>query len=108
MKKNEYLPQSFYSYFNPEKYDQYVFQVGKGIINKLSFVSTEKSDLPDNEKASSDTPVSTDSKTANMSTDNDGNNTSLIVFGLILLVAVIGFILLRRKKKNKGNDDFDF
>ncbi|OHX44718.1 MULTISPECIES: ABC transporter substrate-binding protein [Cytobacillus] len=94
--------------FNPEKYDQYVFQVGKGIINKLSFVSTEKSDLPDNEKASSDTPVSTDSKTANMSTDNDGNNTSLIVFGLILLVAVIGFILLRRKKKNKGNDDFDF
>lgn len=94
--------------FNPEKYDQYVFQVGKGIINKLSFVSTEKSDLPDNEEASSDKPVSTDSKTANMSTDNDGNNTSLIVFGLILLVAVIGFILLRRKKKDKGNDDFDF
>ncbi|WP_394584434.1 ABC transporter substrate-binding protein [Cytobacillus firmus] len=95
--------------FNPEKYDQYVFQVGKGIINKLSFVSTEKSDLPDNEKASSDTAaVSTDSKTANTSSNNDGNTSSLIVFGLILLVAVIGFILLRRKKKDKGNDDFDF
>lgn len=94
--------------FNPEKYDQYVFQVGKGIINKLSFVSTEKSDLPDNDKVSSDTAVSTDSKTANTSSDNDGNISSLIVFGLILLVAVIGFILLRRKKKDKGNDDFDF
>ncbi|KON88524.1 peptide ABC transporter substrate-binding protein [Sporosarcina globispora] len=94
--------------FNPAKYDQYVFQVGKGIINKLSFVSSEKSDLAGNDQTSSETEVSADSKTANASSDNGGNNTSLYVFGLILLGAVIGFVFLRRKKKDKGNDDFDF
>jgi peptide/nickel transport system substrate-binding protein len=94
--------------FNPAKYDQYVFQVGKGIINKLSFVSSEKSNLPGNEKVSNDTAASTDSETANTSTENEGNNTSLYVFGLVLLVAVVGFVLLRRKKKDRGKDDFDF
>ncbi|MEK3822167.1 ABC transporter substrate-binding protein [Cytobacillus sp. FSL W8-0315] len=94
--------------FNPAKYDQYVFQVGKGIINKLSFVSSEKSELSDSGKANSDTAASTDSKTASASTEKEGNNTSLIVFGVILLVAVVGFVLLRRKKKDKGKDDFDF
>lgn len=94
--------------FNPAKYDQYVFQVGKGIINKLSFVSREKSELSDSEKANSDTAASTDSKTASASTEKEGNNTSLIVFGVILLVAVVGFVLLRRKKKDKGKDDFEF
>ncbi|EFV74662.1 hypothetical protein HMPREF1013_05119 [Bacillus sp. 2_A_57_CT2] len=94
--------------FNPAKYDQYVFQVGKGIINKLSFVSSEKSELSDSGKVNSYTAASTDSKTASASTEKEGNNTSLIVFGVILLVAVVGFVLLRRKKKDKGKDDFDF
>ncbi|MCU1808207.1 ABC transporter substrate-binding protein [Cytobacillus firmus] len=94
--------------FNPAKYDQYVFQVGKGIINKLSFVSSEKTELPDSEKTNSDTAASTDSKTASATTEQEGNNTSLIVFGVILLVAVVGFVLLRRKKKDKGKDDFEF
>ncbi|CAM3765282.1 ABC transporter substrate-binding protein [Aeromicrobium ponti] len=94
--------------FNPAKYDQYVFQVGKGIINKLSFVSSEKSNLPGNEKVSNDSAASTDSKTANTSTENEGNNTSLYVFGFVVLVAVVGFVLLRRKKKDKGKDDFGF
>ncbi|WP_191567568.1 ABC transporter substrate-binding protein [Metabacillus idriensis] len=94
--------------FDPSKYDQYVFQVGKGIINKLSFVSGEKSALSETDNQEKENVKSTENDTKNTSTSGNGNNTSLYVFGVILLIGVIAFFLLRKKKKDKNNDDFDF
>lgn len=94
--------------FNPAKYDQYVFQVGKGIINKLSFVSGEKTDLTTKNQNGNDAK-SADNKISNNEDSESGNNTTLYVFGAILLMGIIAFFFLRKKKKSgKNNDDFDF
>lgn len=98
--------------FNPEKYDQFVFQVGKGIINKLSFVSGKKSALPEVDKQ--DEKTETDS--ANTKTEKElgtsiaeSNNTVLYVFLLVVVIGVILFYLINtKKKKNEKDDDFDF
>ncbi|QOR64588.1 ABC transporter substrate-binding protein [Cytobacillus suaedae] len=95
--------------FNPEKYDQFVFQVGKGIINKLSFVSGEKSELPEQDKQEEETE--TESKTEKESEDLtvDSNNTVLYVFGVVVVLGVIVFFLRNKKKrKTEKDDEFDF
>ncbi|WP_282155976.1 ABC transporter substrate-binding protein [Cytobacillus gottheilii] len=95
--------------FNPAKYDQYVFQVGKGIINKLSFVSGEKTALPETENQNGENAKSADNEINNNADSENGNNTTLYVFGAILLIGIIAFFLLRKKKKSdKNKDDFDF
>lgn len=105
--------------FNPSVYDGYVFQTGKGIINKLSFVSGEKTELPKQEEKSNDESTSedekTDSDTENVNdreTSNtglgSGNATLFILLGLVVVVAV-GFIFIRKgSKKSSDEDDFDF
>ncbi|MCC3646576.1 LPXTG cell wall anchor domain-containing protein [Cytobacillus oceanisediminis] len=94
--------------FNPVKYDQYVFQVGKGIINKLSFISGEKTDLTTKNQNGNDAK-SADNKISNNEDSESANNTTLYVFGAILLIGIIAFFFLRKKKKSdKNNDDFDF
>lgn len=88
--------------YNPSVYDGYVFQVGKGIINKLSFVSGEKTEIqtPDqNDVATGDT-------TSQGQSDGGSNNTLFILGGIILLV-IIAFFFLKRKGSNKPKDDFD-
>ncbi|WP_342431146.1 ABC transporter substrate-binding protein [Neobacillus sp. FSL H8-0543] len=91
--------------YNPSVYDGYVFQVGKGIINKLSFVSGDKPEPPANEQPKTDAKSAEDSQSG--SKDAAKNNTGLYIFGGIILIVVGAFILLR-KRKNTDKDDFDF
>jgi peptide/nickel transport system substrate-binding protein len=91
--------------YNPSVYDGYVFQVGKGIINKLSFVSGDKPKPPANEQPKTDAKSADDKPSA--SNDAEKNNKGLYIFIGIILIAVIAFFLLRKRKK-ADNDDFDF
>lgn len=101
--------------FNPEVYDGYVFQTGKGIINKLSFVAGEKSELPSEEEDKDDgsgTPGQdqnndTDSDTETPASNSDSGNPTLSILGGIILVVVAGLMLMKRKS-NKNSDDDDF
>jgi peptide/nickel transport system substrate-binding protein len=91
--------------YNPNKYDGFVFQVGKGIINKQSFVSGEKSEEPPaNDKSDDHNKAAGDQKSENETPEK--NNTGLYIFGGILLVLVLSFFLFRRKNRN-SKDDFD-
>jgi peptide/nickel transport system substrate-binding protein len=91
--------------FNPSKYDGFVFQVGKGIINKLSFVGGEKpADSAANDQSVKSNKSAEENQTSNESTNK--NNTGLYIFGGVLLLAVLAFFLLKKKKKSE-KDDFD-
>ncbi|MET3698472.1 peptide/nickel transport system substrate-binding protein [Bacillus oleivorans] len=100
--------------YNPEVYDGYVFQTGKGIINKLSFVPGEKVEAPateqnnsTNDESSAGTTGDAESETESASSGS-ANTTIFLVGGLIAAVAV-GFIFIKRKsKKNNDSDDFGF
>lgn len=98
--------------FNPDKYDQFVFQVGKGIINKMSFVSGEKSALPENEKQEEKTETesaNTETKKESENSSVESNNTILYIFCAVIVLGVIAFFLRnKKKKKNEKHDDFDF
>jgi peptide/nickel transport system substrate-binding protein len=93
--------------YNPGKYDGFVFQVGKGIINKLSFVTGDKKEEPvitdttDEEETASD-------KTSEKTESSSGNSNVLYWFGGIALIVILGFFLLKKKKKDTPPDDFDF
>jgi peptide/nickel transport system substrate-binding protein len=93
--------------YNPGKYDGFVFQVGKGIINKLSFVSGDKNEEPvvtdttDKEEAASN-------KTSEKTESSSENNNFLYWFGGVALIVIVGFFLLKKKKKDTQPDDFDF
>jgi peptide/nickel transport system substrate-binding protein len=91
--------------YNPSVYDGYVFQVGKGIINKLSFVSGDKPEPPANEQPKTDAKSAEDSQSG--SKDPANNNAGLYIFGGLILIVVAAFFLLR-KRKNTDKDDFDF
>ncbi|WP_028391087.1 ABC transporter substrate-binding protein [Bacillus cihuensis] len=89
--------------YNPKVYDGFVFQVGKGIINKLSFVLGEKPEQPANEQPKNDEKSAEDNQTD--SSEVAQNNTSVYIFIGVLLIAVLAFFL--RKKKKTDKDDFD-
>lgn len=92
--------------YNPKKYDGFVFQVGKGIINKLSFVSGEKSaEAVGNDQSKGDNKSAEENKVGNENVEK--NNTGLYIFGGVILIAVLGFFLLKKKNTNK-KDDIDF
>ncbi|MCA1321460.1 ABC transporter substrate-binding protein [Bacillus tianshenii] len=88
--------------YNPSVYDGYVFQVGKGIINKLSFVSGEKSEIQTTDKED----VATADSTSEGSTEGGANSTLFILGGIILMV-IIAFYFIKRKGKSKPKDEFD-
>lgn len=93
--------------FNPEVFDQYVFQVGKGIINKLSFVSgdwsgkiTTNSKNPDDNKTDMKTDVA-------VKTGSDGNNNFIYIFGILIVALIVVYMFMRNKKKETKKDEFD-
>lgn len=94
--------------YNPEKYDGFVFQVGKGIINKLSFVSGDKVEEPavSEEKEEDETATNTDTQENEEQVSKNNNGIYWIVG--IALVVIIGFFLLRKRNKGNKKDDFDF
>lgn len=102
--------------YNPNVYDGYVFQLGKGIFNKLSFVPLEGSvqEPVENKTNNANTNVSnsgSDSQQSEEATSNteqqtegNGSSTSIIIL-LILVVAILGGIfLLKRKTTYKDKD----
>ncbi|WP_059173200.1 ABC transporter substrate-binding protein [Bacillus sp. FJAT-27445] len=89
--------------YNPKVYDGFVFQVGKGIINKLSFVGGQKP-----EAATGSSGNGSDAKSATDGTDTEKNNTGLYIFLGVGVLLIIGLILFRRKRKSNPTDDFDF
>jgi peptide/nickel transport system substrate-binding protein len=88
--------------YNPSVYEGYVFQVGKGIINKLSFVSGEKSEIQTTDKED----VATGDSTSEGSNEGGANSTLFILGGIIFLV-IIAFYFIKRKGKSKPKDEFD-
>lgn len=93
--------------YNPKVYDGYVFQTGKGIINKLSFVAGERTEDAAESNQSTGEDKSTDQKTAGETGTAQKNNNGIYIFGGLVLLAAIIFFILKRKKKPENNDDFD-
>lgn len=100
------------SAYNPSKYNGWVFQDGKGIINKLSFVKNgEKAAVTAGQPAAtpaSTTPAAatesaTSAPTQKQANANTGKGTTSIVTILIMIVIVAGgwYLLSRRKTKSE-------
>ena len=89
--------------YNPSVYDGYVFQAGKGIINKLSFVSGEKSEIktPEQKETASE-------GAASETTSSGGSNNTLLILGGLIILVIGGIFFIKRKGKGKPKDDFDF
>ena len=90
--------------YNPDKYDGYVFQTGKGIINKLSFVSGERTE----DAAENKNNAGEESKADKKSEAAKENNSGILTFGVLIVLAAIIVFLIKRKKKTNDKDDFDF
>lgn len=99
--------------YNPGVYDDYTFQLGKGIINKLSFVDVDgfesaSSTGEEADEASSDGNIASaaqKSSEKSASTDqgapSDSGGTLWIL--LIAIVAVIGGLILLKRKSSKSS-----
>lgn len=90
--------------YNPEVFDQYVFQVGKGIINKMSFVSGDWSGS--SAKADDQEEVVEDNEEASIvSEDDEGGNMFFLYILAGVVVAFIVYILFIRKRKTSDTKD---
>ncbi|WLD92022.1 ABC transporter substrate-binding protein [Alkalihalobacillus sp. AL-G] len=92
--------------FNPNVYDGYAFQLGKGIMNKLSFVPSAQGAGPAvNTESGADKPSAETDKneTQTGAETENGNSTSLILLLLMVAVIVGGIIFLKKRTKGKGN-----
>lgn len=94
--------------YNPEAYDKWVFQNGKGIINKLSFVpnavdETTKQDTVSKDKEQAlDVNKATDSNKADsVQNASSGKGMGSIIVLLIMIVVVFAGIVLFSKKRKK-------
>lgn len=98
-----YYPEIVNAY-NPNVYDGYTFQLGKGIINKLSLANTdpnnqgttgngEQVNPQDNSQQTSSQPVNGQASTAKSS----GSNWALVIL-LVVVIVIIGGIFLIKKK----------
>lgn len=90
--------------YNPEVYDQFVFQVGKGIINKMSFVAGDWSGFSPN--ATEKEEVVEDTETASIvSEDDEGGNLFYLYVLAGLVLAFIVYIFFFRKRNTSGTKD---
>lgn len=103
--------QNIINAYNPNVFDGYTFQIGKGIINKLSFVTSENTNSEEEAKTDEEEQGKVDSETTGE--DNEGNNveTSSVesestgggsnstLWILLIAVLLIGGGLLFLKKK---------
>ncbi|MDX5474297.1 MAG: ABC transporter substrate-binding protein [Bacillaceae bacterium] len=90
--------------YNPNVYDGYTFQAGKGIIHKLSFVTTgDEKEVP--VSSDKETPKNTDQKEKNDKDKKDegsnSNNNLFILLGFVIVIAATGFYI---KKKSGAID----
>ncbi len=94
--------------YNPSVYDGYTFQAGKGIIHKLSFITSEKekdTPAPSDKKETKDTVQNKDKETnsneSESGSDSNSNNSLLLLLGFIVAIAAVGFFI----KKKSGSKD---
>lgn len=90
--------------YNPSIYDGYVFQTGKGIINKLSFVSGEKEEEPTEDDTTKDEAITPDEDD---NVEDKNNNVIFFFVGIVVLGGVMIFFFKKKRKSGK-KDDFDF
>ncbi|MCF6095228.1 ABC transporter substrate-binding protein [Microaerobacter geothermalis] len=96
--------------YNPNVSDQWVFQNGKGIINKFSFIHTEKSKTDADKQTGSSSTTTTNNETtqagqpdAQTSEASSGKGTnSLLIFGFIILAAFLLIFWMKRSKNNSS------
>jgi peptide/nickel transport system substrate-binding protein len=97
--------------YNPNVYDGYTFQLGKGIFNKMSFASANtETDEKEEEDAATEEPKDAEKPvdTQNDEEVSEGNNNAiLILVGVVVVIGILVFFL-RKKGKSKNKDDFDF
>lgn len=96
--------------FNPNAYDGYVFQKGKGIVNKLSFISatgTEQTGAKEESKSSEGTSESSNNDKSSQSgqqaaNQEDSGSSSTSLFILIGLIAAVlaGVYVFKKKSGN--------
>lgn len=100
--------------YNPNVFDGYVFQNGKGIINKMSFISAsgaEQTDAKDESKSSEGTSESSrndkasdsqsDQKEANQ--DNSGGSGTSLFILIALIAAVLAGVYIFKKKSGNNH-----
>ncbi|GED32066.1 ABC transporter substrate-binding protein [Brevibacillus centrosporus] len=101
--------------FNPGKYGGWLFQDGKGIINKLSFITSDTTKAAANQSASPTANVSNSNQSEpakSTSTGqeqpnaNTGKGSSALITLLVILVAIAGggYWLRRTKTQNKNKN----
>ncbi|WP_408011496.1 ABC transporter substrate-binding protein [Pseudalkalibacillus sp. A8] len=89
--------------YNPNVFDDYAFQLGKGIMNKLSFVPAAQGDgTGTSSKEGNQSKADKETQIDNSSLG--GNNTPLILLLVIVAVIIGGIFLVKRRSKNK--DDY--
>ncbi|MCD8511071.1 MAG: ABC transporter substrate-binding protein [Bacillus sp. (in: Bacteria)] len=97
--------------YNPNVYDGYVFQAGKGIINKLSFINlgenqavAKEEDKAEAEATEEDNTEVSDQEAAAPATSGDQSNTNnalFVLLGIVVGIVVVGFYI-KKKSKNKN------
>jgi peptide/nickel transport system substrate-binding protein len=96
--------------YNPNVYDGYTFQLGKGIFNKMSFasVNTETGVKETEDSTTEEKGAGKSADTQKVKEVSEGNNNA--IFMLLGVVVVIGILVffLRKKGKSKKEDDLDF
>lgn len=89
--------------YNPNVYDEYIFQLGKGIINKLSFVTVDSREVaPEKEEPVKEEPKAPEKeKDDKVASASDGNNITIwILLGAVIVIAGGLFFI---KKKSLGS-----
>lgn len=87
--------------YNPDVYDNYKFQLGKGVVHKMSFVTSEtdtETPTTSEEEAVENTDTSDKKDTDTKSSESEGkSNNSLLILLAFIAALVVGGILLKKK-----------
>lgn len=81
--------------YNPEAYNGFKFQSGKGIMNKLSFIKSE----PTSTKIKTEKKQEIKSVQAKSTDSQKGTNTIFILLGIVALIISFIFVITKRNKK---------
>lgn len=94
--------------YNPSIYDGFTFQLGKGIIHKMSFVTLEGNrNAPPVSSDKEKQPVTAPSDTNTDNESSGASNSSLLIIGIIILGLVVGGMFIKKKSGGK-KEDTDF
>ncbi|MED4017700.1 ABC transporter substrate-binding protein [Sutcliffiella cohnii] len=94
--------------YHPSVYDGFSFQLGKGIIHKMSFLTFENDTAaPPTDKKEDEVKTPQNSNEELQNASSGSSNNSLLILGLIIALLVVGGFVIKRKSTSK-KDDVDF